>query len=59
MLRLQAANQPVPQAGLFPAAENLMAILERTYRDKTGRVKVSSAVPTGPRAMAMLMAKGL
>ena len=59
MLRPREANQADPQAGLFLVAENPTAILDRTSRDKAGRVKVSSVVPTGPRAMAMLMAKGL
>src|SRR4030095_16081709 len=54
MLRLQQANQPAPQAGLFPAVENPTAIPARMSRDKTGRVKVSSVVPTGPRLAAML-----
>ena len=59
MLRLQEANQPVPQAGLFPVAENPTAILDRASRDKTSRAKVSSVVPTGPRATAMLTAGAL
>ena len=59
MLRLQQANQPAPQAQLFPVVENPTVILDRTSRDKTGRVKVSSVVPTGPRATAMLTARAL
>ena len=53
------ANQPARQALLFPAVENLTAIPARTSRDKTGRVKVSSVVPTGPRLAAMLTAGAL
>jgi hypothetical protein len=59
MLRLQEASQPAPQVGLFPAAENLTAILDRESRDKTGRVKVSLAPPADLEATAMLTAKGL
>jgi hypothetical protein len=59
MLRLQEASQPAPQVGLFPVAENLMAILDKTSRDKTGRVKVSLAPPADPWATAMLTARGL
>src|SRR4029453_9474709 len=59
MLRLQEANQPAPQALLFPALENRTAILDRTFPAKTGRVKVSSVAPTGPRQAAMLMAGAL
>ena len=59
MLRLQQANQPAPQALLFPALENRTAIPARVSRDKTGRVKVSSVVPTGPRLAEMLTAGAL
>ena len=59
MLRPRGANQPVPQARLFPLVENPTAILDRASRDKTGRVKVSSVVPTDPQATAMLTARAL
>ena len=58
MSRLQA-NQPPPQALLFPEVENLTAIPARTSQGKTGRVKVSSVVPTGPRLAEMLTAGAL
>ena len=59
MLRLQEANQPAPQARLFPQLENRTAIPARMSRDKTGRVKVSSVVPTGPHQAEMLTAGAL
>src|SRR4030095_16825159 len=59
MLRLQQANQPAPQALLFPEVENRTAIPGRMSRDKTGQVKVSSVVPTGPRRAEMLTAGAL
>ena len=57
MLRLQEASQPALQAQSFPGVENPKVILARTSRDKAGREKVSSALPAGPWATAMLTAE--
>lgn len=59
MLRLQEPNQLALQPRLFRAVGNPMAILDRISRHTTGRVKVSSVVPTGPHLTAMLTAGAL